>query len=159
MDDGTRTHDDRDHNPGLYQLSYAHHCYLYSYRRGIMARPAGLEPATLGLAYHHCFHSPYSGLWPGPSLHPLRCRTYGLYGSPDRRRRRCFVALPPLTRAFEHRGSRPPNLRAVLRDPGFPRDCHQHDLLRVPRYSAVHSDDSVSRQRLLPSSKADALSG
>ncbi len=26
MDDGTRTHDDRDHNPGLYQLSYAHHC-------------------------------------------------------------------------------------------------------------------------------------
>ena len=29
MDDGTRTHDDRDHNPGLYQLSYAHH-YLKS---------------------------------------------------------------------------------------------------------------------------------
>ena len=29
MDDGTRTHDDRDHNPGLYQLSYAHH---YRYR-------------------------------------------------------------------------------------------------------------------------------
>ena len=26
MDDGTRTHDDRIHNPGLYQLSYAHHC-------------------------------------------------------------------------------------------------------------------------------------
>ena len=26
VDDGTRTHDDRDHNPGLYQLSYAHHC-------------------------------------------------------------------------------------------------------------------------------------
>ncbi len=26
MDDGTRTHDDRNHNPGLYQLSYAHHC-------------------------------------------------------------------------------------------------------------------------------------
>ena len=25
VDDGTRTHDDRDHNPGLYQLSYAHH--------------------------------------------------------------------------------------------------------------------------------------
>ncbi len=29
VDDGTRTHDDRDHNPGLYQLSYAHH---YRYR-------------------------------------------------------------------------------------------------------------------------------
>ena len=25
MDDGTRTHDDRNHNPGLYQLSYRHH--------------------------------------------------------------------------------------------------------------------------------------
>ena len=26
MSDGTRTRDNRDHNPGLYQLSYAHHC-------------------------------------------------------------------------------------------------------------------------------------
>ena len=25
VNDGTRTHDDRNHNPGLYQLSYAHH--------------------------------------------------------------------------------------------------------------------------------------
>ena len=25
MTDGTRTHDHRDHNPGLYQLSYSHH--------------------------------------------------------------------------------------------------------------------------------------
>jgi hypothetical protein len=25
VDDGARTHDDRNHNPGLYQLSYAHH--------------------------------------------------------------------------------------------------------------------------------------
>jgi hypothetical protein len=24
VDDGTRTHDGRDHNPGLYQLSYVH---------------------------------------------------------------------------------------------------------------------------------------
>ena len=30
VDDGTRTHDDRDHNPGLYQLSYAHHGFAYS---------------------------------------------------------------------------------------------------------------------------------
>ena len=45
MDDGTRTHDNRDHNPGLYQLSYVH-------RRPFIVRlacPAGLEPATLGL--------------------------------------------------------------------------------------------------------------
>ena len=26
--DGTRTHDNRNHNPGLYQLSYDHHCSL-----------------------------------------------------------------------------------------------------------------------------------
>jgi hypothetical protein len=25
VNDGARTHDHRDHNPGLYQLSYAHH--------------------------------------------------------------------------------------------------------------------------------------
>ncbi len=25
VDDGTRTHDDWNHNPGLYQLSYTHH--------------------------------------------------------------------------------------------------------------------------------------
>ena len=29
MSDGIRTHDDRDHNPGLYQLSYAHHLLSY----------------------------------------------------------------------------------------------------------------------------------
>src|SRR5471032_2642915 len=28
--DGARTHDNRNHNPGLYQLSYSHHC-LTSY--------------------------------------------------------------------------------------------------------------------------------
>ncbi len=26
VDDGARTHDNRNHNPGLYQLSYTHHC-------------------------------------------------------------------------------------------------------------------------------------
>ena len=25
VDDGARTHDNRNHNPGLYQLSYVHH--------------------------------------------------------------------------------------------------------------------------------------
>jgi integrase len=27
VNDGTRTHDDRNHNPGLYQLSYVHQSY------------------------------------------------------------------------------------------------------------------------------------
>ena len=74
MDDGARTHDHRNHNPALYQLSYAHHSIpndtlsgasarsmrqhrlllqdpLTSCRTGHlrMARPAGFEPATLGL--------------------------------------------------------------------------------------------------------------
>ena len=51
MDDGTRTHDDRNHNPGLYQLSYTHHCpeTLYIKFVSALARLAGLEPATLGL--------------------------------------------------------------------------------------------------------------
>ena len=40
--DGTRTHDNRNHNPGLYQLSYSHHS-----RR--LARPTGLEPVTPSL--------------------------------------------------------------------------------------------------------------
>ena len=33
MDDGTRTHDGRDHNPGLYQLSYVHHRHRHELSR------------------------------------------------------------------------------------------------------------------------------
>ena len=51
-----------------------------------------------------------------------------------------FGSSQPLTRVQGH-------TRRVGH--GFPRGCHQHNLLRVPRYSAVHSDGSVSRQRLL----------
>ena len=63
MADGTRTHDNWNHNPGLYQLSYSHHRNLfrsllsackpksYNYRQypTLLARPAGLEPTTPGL--------------------------------------------------------------------------------------------------------------
>ena len=35
VDDGTRTHDDRIHNPGLYQLSYVHHKQLHINQPGI----------------------------------------------------------------------------------------------------------------------------
>ena len=47
MTDGARTHDRRNHNPELYQLSYNHHktvCFL-----SCLAHLAGLEPATYGL--------------------------------------------------------------------------------------------------------------
>src|SRR5688572_17465010 len=46
--DGTRTRDNRNHNPGLYQLSYSHHRTVPR-RRARLARPAGLEPTTPGL--------------------------------------------------------------------------------------------------------------
>jgi hypothetical protein len=50
VDDGTRTHDNRDHNPGLYQLSYAHHIFdIFNTDTTHLVRPAGFEPATLGL--------------------------------------------------------------------------------------------------------------
>ncbi|SJM89104.1 hypothetical protein CRENPOLYSF1_100015 [Crenothrix polyspora] len=45
VNDGARTRDNRNHNPGLYQLSYAHHKTLFQE----MARLAGLEPATPSL--------------------------------------------------------------------------------------------------------------
>ncbi len=49
MGNGTRTHDDRNHNPGLYQLSYTHHRLTFCTTPKKMARPAGFEPATHGL--------------------------------------------------------------------------------------------------------------
>ena len=48
-----------------------------------VARPAGFEPATLGLAYQLRLSTPQNslGLWSGLSLHHHRCRTYSLYGT------------------------------------------------------------------------------
>ena len=42
--DGARTHDNRNHNPGLYQLSYSHH--KNGLQLKILARPTGIEPVT-----------------------------------------------------------------------------------------------------------------
>src|SRR5215831_3150543 len=48
--DGTRTHDNRNHNPGLYQLSYSHRCSrTRSARLEYLACPTGLEPITPSL--------------------------------------------------------------------------------------------------------------
>jgi len=67
-----------------------------------LARPAGLEPATLGLAYPlPLSRLPAGGhLGSGPSLHHCRCCTYGLYGSPRRMRIRARAPYPRLLRAF-----------------------------------------------------------
>ena len=52
--DGIRTRDGRNHNPGLYQLSYARHrgpakLYRKLVRAASLVRPEGLEPPTGGL--------------------------------------------------------------------------------------------------------------
>lgn len=43
--DGTRTHDDQNHNLGLYQLSYSHRrardCSVKNYRSALMAESDG----------------------------------------------------------------------------------------------------------------------
>ncbi len=44
VDDGTRTHDDRDHNPGLYQLSYAHHWFKLYAKYGAPGRTRTCNP-------------------------------------------------------------------------------------------------------------------
>ncbi|CAA9890902.1 conserved hypothetical protein [Candidatus Methylobacter favarea] len=61
MNDGARTRDNRNHNPGLYQLSYAHHSMGYLE----MARLAGLEPATPGLEGRCSIRLSYKRLWSG----------------------------------------------------------------------------------------------
>ncbi len=45
MADGARTHDNRNHNPGLYQLSYSHHRREnYSERSAAGAEPGNTLP-------------------------------------------------------------------------------------------------------------------
>ena len=68
-----------------------------------LARPEGLEPSTLGLAYQLLLSQPEPttpasvsqrsthSLWSGLSLHRLRCCTYSLYGTP--RIQRVFEAV------------------------------------------------------------------
>ena len=51
VNDGARTHDNRNHNPGLYQLSYIHRYNILdskvsSYQ---MVRLTGFEPVTIRL--------------------------------------------------------------------------------------------------------------
>ena len=51
VNDGIRTRDNWNHNPGLYQLSYIHHHVWFFYTKPptIMARLTGFEPVTIRL--------------------------------------------------------------------------------------------------------------
>jgi hypothetical protein len=68
VDDGTRTHDGRNHNPGLYQLSYVHHrpaCDV-----PFPVRPKRIDPFPLVLPHRAQVARP-AGLrllhpWPAP---------------------------------------------------------------------------------------------
>ena len=58
MADGARTHDNRNHNPGLYQLSYSHRVSNYNrcrlarrLRRHDLNLEAVLQQAVIGLAF------------------------------------------------------------------------------------------------------------
>ena len=47
--DGTRTHDDQNHNLGLYQLSYSHRC-VADYNERVVATPVQLAAADAAAA-------------------------------------------------------------------------------------------------------------
>ena len=71
MDDGTRTRDNRNHNPGLYQLSYVHHLFFgqdgvpdrtrtcYPQLRRLVLYPVELR--ARGSAIIGCFESDRDG--------------------------------------------------------------------------------------------------
>ena len=61
VDNGARTHDTRNHNPVLCQLSYIHHIQL----RPKVARLEGLEPPAHCLEGSCSIHLSYRRVWSG----------------------------------------------------------------------------------------------
>ena len=87
VDDGTRTHDDRDHNPGLYQLSYAHHGFCILLKASRSGAPGRTRTCNIRLSLPTtafaapCADWPRTCSWSGLSLRHLRRCTYSLYGA------------------------------------------------------------------------------
>jgi hypothetical protein len=102
VDDGTRTHDNRNHNPGLYQLSYIHHC---------VASKAGNE--NLGLPDRNRTCNPQLRRL---VLYPveLRAETHfsGIWGGRGERIRTSDILLPKQAR---YRAALHPEILSALR--------------------------------------------
>ena len=100
VDDGTRTHDGRNHNPGLYQLSYVHHRPIRSAPcpRGWRAAGLRLRPSMAGAPSGPTFGR--SKLLPATLVEPvlvLRCapvaRPAGLEPATPGLEGRCSIQL------------------------------------------------------------------
>ena len=63
VDDGVRTHDPRDHNPMLCQLSYIHHHSRPGPTNLTLARLEGIEPPTCGLEIRCSIQLSYRRGW------------------------------------------------------------------------------------------------
>jgi hypothetical protein len=75
VDDGTRTHDGRDHNPGLYQLSYVHHRHRHepSQINGLRSsKPFGKPSILLKIKGRRQLQTPQKGI----RLPPRRAAKY-----------------------------------------------------------------------------------
>ena len=149
VDDGTRTHDDRDHNPGLYQLSYAHHCFNYppascryidpsinagpvvltGRSRCCVCPPDKRSPLTQLSYAHHCSNYP-----------PASCRRLGalintrsvVLTDPARD---CMHFLP----ASHPRGAQPMAVSADRKESGAPgrtRTCNRRLSLPTTAFAA-----------------------
>ena len=111
--DGTRTHDDRNHNPGLYQLSYSH-------REKLIIASLAAPPAQGALERPLCLGPSPRALAPEASARPQRlgrlrpCRA--LPQTPERAQ----LGPAAIDRARRRKGTR---RRAVLR-------AHQQHLAR-----------------------------
>ena len=140
VDDGARTHDRRNHNPELYQLSYAHHwrkiaLYLWMPNGALdrirtcdprLRRPL-LYPAELRALYEFAITVPISikvvgetGFEPATPWTQTKCATKLRYSPTfpaktfaSRYGRRILLTLPYLVKHFFRVISRAPNKRTI----------------------------------------------
>ena len=92
MDDGTRTHDNRNHNPGLYQLSYIHRRTAGN-QHEVLAVNSGVDDGTR--THDNRNHNP--GLYQLSYIHRRNIRIPGSLARP--------TGIEPVTPGLEGRCS------------------------------------------------------